>query len=394
LTWRTVEVKTTKAQRKEGIVKSVVLMLALVALAAPVASGADMERRFDVKSGQKLWVDLEPGGAISISGWDRDEVLVRVDYNDYRPGDIEIDFDQSGSGIEVTSELIDHWGRDGGRAPDFEIMVPRKFSMELQTLGGSIDIEGVEGEFEGLTMGGSLNLSNLKGDIALRTMGGNITCRDSELDGSVSTMGGQVLMENLVGNVKGSSMGGHVIYKNVASRDGVSTEGTVDISTMGGNISVNEAPDGAKVSTMGGDIHIKKAAKFVRAKTMGGDVRIDDVDGWVKATTMGGDIDVVMTGDPDKGDREVSLTSLSGDIELTVPSGLSMDVDIELAYTKGHEGDYDIHSDFEIEKERTEHWEDENGSPRKYIYGKGKIKGGKNRILIKTINGDVYLKED
>jgi hypothetical protein len=33
------------------------------------------------------------------------------------------------------------------------------------------------------------------------------------------------------------------------------------------------------------------------------------------------------------------------------------------------------------------------GSPRKYIYGKAQIKGGKHKIKIKTINGNITLKE-
>jgi DUF4097 and DUF4098 domain-containing protein YvlB len=160
---------------------------------------------------------------------------------------------------------------------------------------------------------------------------------------------------------------------------------------MGGYINVNVAPKGAKVSTMGGDIEIRSAKEFVRAKTMGGDIEIDEVDGWVKATTMAGSIEVTMVGNPDKGDRNVSLTSMSGDIELTVPAGLSMELDLELSYTKGHEGDYDIHSDFDFEREETKKWDRDNGSPRKYIYGKASIKGGKHSIRIKTINGDIYL---
>ena len=49
--------------------------------------------------------------------------------------------------------------------------------------------------------------------------------------------------------------------------------------------------------------------------------------------------------------------------------------------------------DFDLKEERTKDWDDEDGTPRKYIYGKGQIGGGKNRIRIETINGNVYLKK-
>lgn len=367
------------------------LIVAVLMLAVPVRSDTDLERSFDVESGQTLTVELDTGGDITITGWDKDVVDVKVIYDAKDKERIEVDMRRIGSGVDISSEIEVDWGDTYRYTPDLEIMVPLKFNLDLHTMGGDIEIDNVEGEISGLTMGGDLDLKYLKGDIALKTMGGDITCRDSDLDGSVNTMGGKVLMRNLVGDVKGSSMGGHVIYENVTSRDGATTGDVVNITTMGGDINVNVAPKGAKVSTMGGDIEIRSANEFVRAKTMGGDIEIEEVDGWVKATTMGGSIEVTVIGDPDRGDRSVSLTSMAGDVELTVPAGLSMELDLELAYTKGNEGDFDIHSDFDFEREETEEWDKNNGSPRRYIYGKGSVKGGKHRIRIKTINGDIYL---
>ena len=377
-----------RQDKKGGRMKMLILTMAVLMLAVPVSTQADLEKSFEVKSGQVLSVDLGTGGSLSITGWDREEVLVEVDFDDddYY---YDVEIEKTGTGVDISSDV--RAGRHNYHAPDFDIKVPRRFDLELQTMGGSIEIDGIEGEIEGLTMGGNLDLTNLQGEIALKTMGGDITCKNSDLDGFVTTMGGEVLMEDIVGDVKGSSMGGHVILRNVRSRDGESTGDVVDISTMGGNINVSVAPEGAKVHTMGGDVHIRLAEKFVKAKTMGGDIEIDKVDGWVKATTMGGDIEVTMVGNPSKGERHVTLTSMSGDIDLTVPDGLSMDIDIELSYTKGHEGDFDIYSDFDIEREETQRWDRDNGTPRKYIYGKASIKGGKHRIRLKTINGDIYL---
>jgi hypothetical protein len=41
----------------------------------------------------------------------------------------------------------------------------------------------------------------------------------------------------------------------------------------------------------------------------------------------------------------------------------------------------------------TKAWDHSHGNPRKYIYGTGTIAGGKNRLQIETVNGDVYLKK-
>jgi DUF4097 and DUF4098 domain-containing protein YvlB len=108
---------------------------------------------------------------------------------------------------------------------------------------------------------------------------------------------------------------------------------------------------------------------------------------------MGGNVEATMTGDPSDGKRSVALTSMAGDITLSVPAGLSMDIDIELAYTEGHDGDYAIKSDFPVKQEVSPEWERDNGSPRKIIHGTGNVAGGSNRVTIKTVNGNVTIRK-
>ena len=89
----------------------------------------------------------------------------------------------------------------------------------------------------------------------------------------------------------------------------------------------------------------------------------------------------------------MNIESMGGDITLTVPAGLSMDIDITLAYTKDRDDDYKIVSDFAVKQEETKEWDHHHGSARKYIYGTGSIAGGKNKVRIKTVNGNVFLKK-
>lgn len=353
--------------------------------------GRRIEREFSVSSGKRLDIDLRTGGSLNISGWDNDQVRVDA-YLGGRDGDnARVEFKENADGVEIYSHY-DEVRRNRSSDLTFEIKVPRKFNVEINTMGGAVKIDSVEGQINGKTMGGELDLSNLRGALHLSTMGGGIKLVNSEVDGSVSTMGGKVLIQDVVGNVKGSSMGGAVSYKNVTRRDGSSTGDEVRITTMGGEINVDTAPAGANVMTMGGDINITSASKFVKAKTMGGDIKIGAVDGAVTATTMGGNVNVKVTGEGSDGSRDVLLTSNGGDIELTVPAGLSMDFDIELAYTRKHQGDYKITSDFGLQQRESDEWDTSHGSPRKVIYGTGSVAGGRNKIRIRTINGNVFVR--
>jgi DUF4097 and DUF4098 domain-containing protein YvlB len=364
------------------------LVLILLLITVPLFA-TEIRKEFQVQPGKTVDINLKTGGDIEIEGWNKDIVSIQGYLTANHNEDCEIVAEQNAAGVSIRSHYSgdrDDYNVKG----EIKLQVPDRFNVQVESMGGDIRIHGVEGDFDGQTMGGALILSELKGKISLDTMGGKIELTNSDLDGNVSTMGGNVLLENVSGNVKGSSMGGKVIKRGKEISSGQNTS-EVDISSMGGALNVDSAPHGANLDTMGGNISVRSASDHVRAKTMGGDIQIDSIDGWVRAETYGGDIVVKMTGDPSQGNREIQLTSLSGDIELTVPQNLAMDLDLELAYTHGKEGRYSIKSDFPLKTKESKEWDNRDGSPRKYIYGSGTVGSGKNRVRISTINGDIII---
>lgn len=375
-----------------------------VSCAALLAAGrlqAIETREFRAASGGKLKLDLQAGGTVSIAGTGGSEITVKYSL-DCTP-ECNIAFDEGGDGLEVSTKFAEK-ARSQQSNIELDIRIPRSFDVELDSSGGALTIIGVEGTFTGETAGGEITLRDVQGEAKLTTMGGEITLTDSKLDGSLKTMGGAVLFENVVGDVKGSSMGGNVRYKNVRRPDGKvgsppstgddldeMTPDTVQISTMGGAITTEDAPEGADVLTMGGNIAIKNARRFVRAKTMGGDIAIDSVDGWVQATTMAGDIDVTLTGNG----GDVTLTSMTGDITLRVPPGFGMKLDLEIAYTRNSSKEYRIEAPGDATTTTTvsPEWDYEQGTPRKYIRSSRSVGGGGNTVKIRTINGNITVIE-
>jgi len=364
---------------------SVTLLLPALLFLVQTSAAQEVARTYDASPGGLLRLDIETGGSITIRGWERNEVEVNIFVSGQDGGDVIVDLNEIRNGIGVSTE---YEGRHGRADVDIEIRVPGVFDINLETTGGDVRIEGVEGTIEGQTMGGDLEFDNLKGDIEFNTMGGSITLENSEVDGSVHTMGGEVRLEDVLGNVKGSTMGGEVTYRNVRANPNSSDQGEVEISTMGGEINVDEAVNGATVHTMGGSIRVRSASHHVKATTMGGEIIIDEIDGWVEANTMGGDVEVRMVGDPNKGDRHVVISSMGGDITLTVPDGLDMELDLEIKLDDRRDyDDYEIVSDFDLSYERSE-----SGDRRKNIYASGTVGSGKHRIEIKTVSGNIYLK--
>jgi DUF4097 and DUF4098 domain-containing protein YvlB len=394
------------------ILLTTILALAMLGM---TAYGQTIRKEFDLAMGGKLEMDLDTGGDVYISGWDKDKLAVKVHISGVDEDEYKIDFDKRSSGLEIRTDYRGRWERHDGEF-EFDLKVPRKFDLEIDTKAGAVHVADVDGRVDGKTMGGGLDFRNINGDIEfttmggeievsgtkgylrLKTMGGGITVTDSEADGKVSTMGGSILIENVKGDLKGSTMGGNVIYRNAGGRSERSEGSSSDdlrVSTMGGDINVDEAPNGADVNTLGGSITVHSAKDYVKAETLGGDITVDEIDGWVSASTLGGNVTVNMTGDPKKGRRDVTISSLGGDITLTVPADLSMEFDIEIAYTKDSDRDYRIISDFDIKQKKTSEWEGSfwRGNRQKHIYGTGSVEGGRNRIKISTINGDVYIRK-
>lgn len=374
--------------------KIVLLVLIILLMVFTVFSQETIRKEFNVQKGKTLDFDMRGRGNVNITGWKNDRLTVAIHFKKTSPDQWDIRFNETPEGIEIKIDDEDHKTNRNSRV-DAEIRVPVQFDLRLRIVDGNVGIMNVDGDMTGKVLGGNLELRQLKGTLDLKTTGGNITLKDSRLDGKLRSIGGRVLFEDVIGDVEGVSTGGNVIHRNVGRREGEANGKTVRISSLGGDINIKDAPDGADVRTTGGSIRIKSAAKFVKAVTTGGDIILNAVDGYVMAVNTGGNIGVTLTGGTGKGKRDVTLISTGGDITLTVPKDFSMDVDTRLTYTKKAKEKYKIASDFPLKIEETSHWDsgDNKGDPGKYIFGKAKIAGAKHKIRIETVNGNIYLKK-
>lgn len=336
-----------------------------------------IEKEFTASPGKKLSVEL-PGADVDITGWDQELVSVKTRCSGR---DDAFDFHENSNGVEICSR---HAGNGPASPKDFkfEIRVPKKFDIEINLIAGRISINDVAGHIKGVSMAGDLNLRALKGALNLETMAGNISLLNSEVSGQVKTMAGQVVMQGVSGSVQGSSMTGEVVHRK--SPQQLPKPGSeIRLFRMAGDIIVGHAPAGADLTTLAGNIRVRSAAGLVKAQTNAGNIVIDAVDGSVQAATMAGGASVRMVGQADNKRRDVEISTRGEVTELIVPAKLSMQVEIALAQTVDRVRDYRIISDFEIQQSDT-------GS---YLHGTGSFAGGRNRIIIKTVNADVYLRK-
>lgn len=152
--------------------------------------GDDQERACEVQeytlgAESRLVVDGGRNGGIHVSGWDRNEVVVRARVwatarSSERARELQGEVTVITDGGRIHAEgprtsRGENWG------VSFEIFTPETTDLDLTANNGGISIEAVRGDIEFETRNGGISLTSLAGEVRGRTQNGGIKV---ELEGS------------------------------------------------------------------------------------------------------------------------------------------------------------------------------------------------------------------
>ncbi|MEX0780132.1 MAG: DUF4097 family beta strand repeat-containing protein [Balneolales bacterium] len=209
---------------------------------------------FDVETPANLEVQLA-GGQIQVQSHDRNEIRVEK-YLEGRAAEdhnLNIEVNKVGNTVFVKVENENRtFNWFSGRNPkiSFKIFVPAETSGNLQTSGGSIAIQGINGDTEMRTSGGSLSINRVIGHVTARTSGGPITVGQTEGVLSARTSGGPIKISGFTGELDCRTSGGSISLTDVNGKIAGRTSGgsitannlnyidSLDLRTSGGNVSV------------------------------------------------------------------------------------------------------------------------------------------------------------
>lgn len=385
----------TKSSRQPA--NSPTRQLASLATRQLAAADSVIERTLAASNGERISIDLRPGGSVTIHGWSQSQVRLRAVLSGNQLRETRVMFDRTANGIELRA-VVDYSGNNYVNSNSFELWVPRKFDVQMSSAGGGIAIDNVEGRFAGNTGGGEITLDNVSGDASLTTGGGEVTVTNSNLNGSVTTGGGKALVTNTSGNVSVTSGSGPVIRDRVGQSstrvygvDGkVISGGGYSYNSAGGDIRLESVPNGGSFNTGGGAIVIGSVGGPASFSTGGGDVKISNVADDISVATGVGSVEIsVISGNGTA--RNVSVATTMGRVVIELPSNLDARFDIESAYTERY-GPTRIDSDFPINVTETQDWDSGHGTPRRYVRGSGSVGSGRGLIKIRTMNGNVVIR--
>lgn len=127
-----------------------------------------------------LSVDARQNGGISIKGADRNDILMRVRVQAAAATQAEAQElakqvrVETGSQIRAEGPALD---RNRYWTVSYEIFVPRRTNLSLETYNGGISIRDVNAQIEFQAHNGGVSLNNLAGDVRGSTVNGGLSVR-------------------------------------------------------------------------------------------------------------------------------------------------------------------------------------------------------------------------
>lgn len=165
-----------------------ILVLILLSLTCYALSAQKIiEKTFNYSGKQQVDLNLQIADSIKISTWSKNEVSVKASvsiadnrYND----DYKVEFDEAGNTVSIKAKIDskrnNNWNGDSNCCKTdifWEIFVPEKAPIKVETINGNIVIIGQTGEIKANSISGFIDLlipQDLKADFKLSTITGTV----------------------------------------------------------------------------------------------------------------------------------------------------------------------------------------------------------------------------
>jgi serine/threonine protein kinase len=183
------------------------------------------------------------------------------------------------------------------RNAKFELRIPKKFTIDLQTSAGKITTTDIDGSVTLMSKGGSIEIGNATGEVNIKTHGGHVNVGDLGANANILTHGGNIE----IGNVQGELV----------------------VESHGGSIEANEIKGGVDALTHGGHVQFGHVMGLATAKSHGGGITIWQADSAVHADAPAGSIRVNYVNQPD---QDSVLKAGAGSVRVGYVEGLNFDI--------------------------------------------------------------------
>ena len=337
--------------------KRTITLIALCAFAfnsfAQTPSDYSFQRTYNVSVPAKMSISTNDGFIKAFGKNDNEIKVYFVVKKNNRVVDIDLDELKEHVNIEISSsadklEIIvkrkeSNWIKDWKNQyyVSLHILAPSRTACTLKTSDGDIEMIGFVGDQSCKTSDGDILVEEIQGDLYVRTSDGDIDISDVE------------------GSVESSTSDGDI--------KAVKIKGKSTFKTSDGKIYASDLNEDIHATTSDGDIILENATGMNSLRTSDGNIIFENMQGSLTAQTSDGDI----RGELNSLTNKLYLKTSDGDISVSIPQGLGMDVRL-----KGE----DINTELD----------DFSGKTSDHLI-EGTIRGGGVEVELITSDGDINL---
>lgn len=408
--------KVTNALRKSAALIAIPFFGMALAARVNLYAQASVQRGTPQREG-RAWVEhatcqapARPGGrlvvradlgTIAVRPGPDNQMQCKVQLRAYRLGEDEVR--RYFSDYELSIRMLENGGvmlagrstRPGERnrlSVDYQVSVPEKFNLDLDTQGGNLKVGNLDGEFRGRTAGGDIASGDVTGPVQVVSAGGDISLGNLGQRVEAHTAGGAIRVKNVKGDAVLETSGGEIVTGVI--------DGSVNAETAGGDIVLRGASGPVRAGTAGGQIQIGRCQDSVRAETAGGSIRLHGARGQVVAQTAGGSIDLFRMESAVRAESAAGpilaeinanratfaasqLVTAVGDVQVFLPPDLPLTIDAAIQQAFGHK----IRSDFPIQIQS-----DEESFRHRSQRAQGPLNGGGKVLRIRAVMGNIEIR--
>ncbi|MDR9417602.1 DUF4097 family beta strand repeat-containing protein [Gracilimonas sp.] len=234
---------------------------------------------------------------------------------------------------------------DAYRTETFNVSGP--VSLEVQTSGGSISVEGSnndevrvemfvrrrgnfvdpgEADLDEYEISFGQDGNTIKAIADRKSRGWNwnsnysisfVVYAPTDTRTRLRTSGGSLTAKNLNGSQELRTSGGSITTEVI--------RGEMNLRTSGGSITMNDIQGDVEAHTSGGTIRAETIAGNLDARTSGGSIRLNGIEGKLEARTSGGSIRAEVLAPSES----IELRTSGGSITITVPQEYGYDLDLD-----------------------------------------------------------------
>ena len=200
-----------------------------------VVDQRQITKTYDMEADSELRVENQAGD-VKVTGWTGSKIQIDI-FRKGRWDDFEVYIDKRSKRFVVEVEYPDRdrrrdrWGNYDAGSIDLEIKVPEKSELDLYSMNGSVEVEGIKAYVNARALNGGVEVRKVESDVDAHST--NSSVKVSDVQGSVDarSTNSRVIVRDVTGNIEARSVNSRVEVFNVkASRvDAGSVNSGVDV---------------------------------------------------------------------------------------------------------------------------------------------------------------------